>query len=99
MRTLMRFEFPTDASNAAIKDGSFQKVMEATLERLKPEACYFWTQDAHRGGIIVFDMKEPSEMPSIAEPLFMGMNARIEFSPVMNLDDLRAGLKRASENR
>jgi hypothetical protein len=99
MRTLLRATFPVEASNAAVKDGRLEKTLQATIERLKPEACYFFAQDGKRSGYFVFDMKDSSELPSIAEPLFMQLNASVECVPVMNLDDLRAGLEKAAQNR
>jgi hypothetical protein len=82
------------ASNRAINDGTLPAIMKATLERLKPEASYFGTmQDGRRTCFIVFDMKDPSEMPSIAEPFYMNLNATVEFSPVMNAEDLQKGLE------
>lgn len=42
---------------------------------------------------MVFDMKDPSEMPVIAEPFFTELNAKVDFCPVMNADDLQKGLK------
>jgi hypothetical protein len=36
--------------------------------------------------------RESSELPAIAEPLFMGLNAEIEVIPAMNADDLKKGL-------
>src|SRR5579864_1774533 len=74
MRTLLKVSFTVEASNNAIKDGSLPKILDSLLERLAPEAAYFWTQDGQRGGVIVFDLKPQSDIPSIAEPLFMGMN-------------------------
>ncbi len=41
---------------------------------------------------MVFDLKDSSDLPRIAEPFFMGLNATVEFTPVMNADDLKAGL-------
>lgn len=41
---------------------------------------------------IVFDMEDPSEIPSVAEPFFITFNARVEFQPVMNLQDLQKAL-------
>jgi hypothetical protein len=41
MRMLLKATIPTELGNRAIKDGSFAKVMEATMAKLKPEAAYF----------------------------------------------------------
>jgi hypothetical protein len=40
----------------------------------------------------VFDLKDPSEIPSIAEPFFLNFNAKVAFCPVMNAEDLQKGL-------
>jgi hypothetical protein len=42
--------------------------------------------------MMFFDMKGASEIPAIAEPLFAGLNARLQLLPVMNADDLKKGL-------
>ena len=44
----------------------------------------------------MFELHEPSDLPSIAEPFFMSVSASIDVSPVMTLDDVRAGLEKAS---
>ena len=62
------------------------------MERLRPEATYFFTVDGNRSFMMVFDLQDPSEIPAIAEPLFNGMNAKVEFTPVMNAEDLQKGL-------
>ena len=92
MRTLMRVQIPTDIGNKAIKDGTLSKVVQKTLESVKAEAAYFTTIDGHRTMIAVFDLKAASDMPRIAEPLFMGLNASVDFTPCMNADDLKTGL-------
>jgi hypothetical protein len=99
MRTLLRVSMETDAANAAIKDGSLTKLMRAALDELKPEAAYFSTQDGRRTAFIVFDLQNASDIPSIAEPFFMALNASIDFSPCMNADDLRIGLDKATATR
>lgn len=48
-----------------------------------------------RCALIFFDMKDSAELPAIAEPLFMGVNAEIEVVPAMNADDLKKGLSAA----
>ena len=92
MRTLMRVTMEVEAGNRAIKDGSLGKVIEATMQKINPECAYFVADSGMRSCIMVFDMKDSSEIPGIAEPLFMALNADVEFSPVMNIDDLRKGL-------
>lgn len=94
MRMLMTVEMDTEATSASIKDGSLAKMMDSTLSQLHPEAAYFTTHDGHRTAYIVFDLQEPAQMPQIAEPLFSGMKAKIDLSPVMNAEDLREGIGR-----
>lgn len=93
MRTLLKATLDVMASNKAITDGSLPKILQATIEKLKPEASYFTAMDGCRSCIMVFDLKDPSEIPAIAEPFFLHLNAKVEFSPVMNADDLKKGLE------
>jgi hypothetical protein len=96
MRMLMTVEMDTETSNRGIKDGTMPKLMESALERLHPEAAYFTTHDGHRTAYIVLDIAEPAQMVQMAEPFFMGLNAKVDWSPAMNADDLREGLSRLS---
>jgi len=41
---------------------------------------------------IVFDMNESSDIPAVTEPFFMQANASVELLPVMNQEDLAAGM-------
>jgi hypothetical protein len=93
MRTLMRVQVETEAGNRAIKDGTLPKVIQSTLERLKPEGAFFTTLDGARTAYFVFDMAEPSQIPAIAEPFFMELNAKVDFYPAMNVDDVQKGLQ------
>lgn len=92
MRTLMMVQCPVESGNAAAKDGTLGKVIQQSLETIKAEAAYFTTIDGKRTMIAVFDLKASSDMPRIAEPLFMALNASIHFSPCMNAEDLKVGL-------
>jgi hypothetical protein len=97
MRTLLTVKTDVSASNKAVMDGSLAKLIQSTMERIKPEAAYFCTQDGNRGCFMVFDLKDPSDIPVIAEPLFQGLNAKLEFSPVMNIEDLQKGLSQLQQ--
>ena len=97
MRTMIRITVPVDAGNRSIQDGSLPKTIAETIERLKPEAAYFFTDRGVRTGIMIVDFKDVSDIPVIAEPLFMGFNAAVEFIPVMNAEELKKGLSKAMQ--
>jgi hypothetical protein len=77
-----------DRGNAAIKQGSIVEINRSILTDLKAEAAYFTTIDGVRGGWIVVNLDDASEIPAVAEPLFLGLGATVEFHPVMTPDDL-----------
>lgn len=92
MRMMLRWTVPVEKGNEAIKDGSMTRTIESLIETLKPEASYFWARNGKRAGMLVFDMADTAQIPEIAEPLFMSVDAAVEFVPVMNADDLRKAL-------
>ncbi|HEY3776318.1 MAG TPA: hypothetical protein VGL69_25210 [Solirubrobacteraceae bacterium] len=93
----MKVKIPTAAGNAAIKNGSLPEIVGKALALLNAEAAYFTSEDGMRTGLIFFDMKESSDIPSAAEPFFMGLDAQISFEPVMNVDEMAAGVGKAME--
>jgi len=95
MRTLLKVSIPVEQGNKAVADGSLGKIIQATLQRTKAEAAYFTTENGNRTAFIFFDMKDSSELPPIAEPLFQGLHAEIAVTPVMNGEDLQKGLAAA----
>src|SRR5262249_38030880 len=92
MRMLLRVSIPVETGNAAAKAGTLASTIEQILADLKPEAAYFFADDnGNRSGSIVFDMKDTSEIPGIAEPWFLAFNAKVSFRPVMSPEDLAVG--------
>ena len=63
MRTLMKVTIPVQAGSAAIRDGRMPHLLEATLQRLKPEAAYFYPGRGQRTALVAFDLNDPSELP------------------------------------
>ena len=89
MRMLLRVSIPVETGNAAAKAGALGSTIEELLAPLKPEAVYFMADDdGQRSGLIVFDMRDSSQIPAIAEPWFLAFNAKVSFQPVMSPQDL-----------
>jgi hypothetical protein len=97
MRTLLKITIPADAGSKAVQDGTIQRIMSEAMERLRPEAAYFLAEGGKRCAMFVFDLKDSSDIPAVAEPFFSGFNAAVEFTPVMNAEDLKKGLERISK--
>ncbi len=101
MRCLLKVSIPVETGNAAMADGSLNRTIESILNEFKPEAAYFSEDDGKRTGFIFLDVKEPSQIPAIAEPWFLAFNAEVEFHPAMTVDDLKKaapGIERAVKN-
>jgi len=89
MRMMVQMSFPVDAGNRAARAGTLGETIKKIMADLKPEAAYFTATEAgERGGFMVFDMQDTSQIPAIAEPLFLAFNAKLKFMPVMNAQDL-----------
>lgn len=88
MRMLMHIQCPLEPFNTAVRDGSAGKKIQRILEAIKPEAAYFSEQDGRRGGVMVVNVNDPSEIPVLAEPWFLTFNAQVEFRIAMTADDL-----------
>ena len=94
MRMLLNVRMPHEPFNSLVRQGKAGAILGRILDDIKPEAVYFSEQDGKRGGILVLDVKEPSRVPSIAEPFFLQFNADCHFHIVMSPEDLKkAGLE------
>jgi hypothetical protein len=98
MRMMLKFTLPVEKGNQAFKDGSLGKTLESVMNKLKPEAAYFGPSDGKRSGMVFFDLADPSQIVEVVEPLFSNLNAAVEIVPVMNADDLRKGIAKASQS-
>jgi hypothetical protein len=81
--------FPPEKFNQAVRDGSAGRKLQQIMEEIKPEAAYFTSQDGNRGGFIVVDLKETSEIPKFAEPFFLNFDATVKVLPAMTPQDLQ----------
>jgi hypothetical protein len=94
MRMLVHVQFPIEPFNSAVRDGSVGPKIKRILEAIKPEAAYFSEHNGRRGCTLAVNVKDPSEVPALAEPWFLTFNAEVEFRIAMTPEELaQAGLE------
>ncbi len=94
MKFLVRIQPPVEQGNKLVKDPKFIQKIEAYYKSIKAEAAYFYEQDGMRTFSFVVNIESADKIPSIAEPMFQGYNAKVEFHPVMLLEDLKKGISK-----
>ena len=95
MRMLLNVRMPHEPFNTLVRRGKAGAILGRILDDIKPEAVYFTEQSGMRGAVLIVDVKEPSRVPSIAEPFFLQFNADCHFQIVMSAEELKkAGLEK-----
>ena len=89
MKYIMRVRIPMERGNEVLRDPKFGEKMNQLLAEVKAEAAFFTTLDGQRGAYIVLNMDDASQIPAIAEPFFLWLDADIEWFPVMTPQDLQ----------
>ena len=89
MRILITFTINPEKGDQLIKEGRIGETMGSILEELQPEAAYFTDVEGIRGGFLVVDMEDASQIPNFVEPLFLGVGATVHMQPVMTAEDLQ----------
>lgn len=88
MRFVMHVKLPIGKFDQAVRDGTVDQKMKAILDEVKPEAAYFVATEGKRGGYLIVNMENSSEIPRLAEPWFLVFDAEIDFMPCMTPEDL-----------
>jgi hypothetical protein len=73
-----------------VKNGTAGAAIEKVLGDIKPESVYFTEYGGQRGAVMVVNIDSPSQIPTVAEPLFLSFNASVEFHVAMTPEDLGA---------
>jgi len=95
MRFLIHASIPTEDGNKMIQDPNFLRKLETYINKVRAEATYFFEANGNRVAAFIVDVQSADQIPIVAEPLFSGMGAHVEFHPVMSLDDLKKGVPQA----
>lgn len=91
MRFLAKITIPTEIGEEASKSGALPRTMRSAMERLKPEAAYFFEEDGKRECLIVFNL----DIPSLLKPLFPDLDVSVHVTQVMNAAEFERGLEDA----
>ena len=92
MRFLVRAQISTDAGNRMIKNAKFMQNLEDYIKKVNAEASYFFEAGGDRTFAFIVNLESSDMIPSVAEPLFQDFGAKVEFHPVMVLEDLKKAL-------
>jgi hypothetical protein len=95
MRFIISARIPTEDGNKMVQDPNFLNKIERYINKVKAEASYFFEAGGNRIATFIVDIQSADQIPILAEPLFGGMGAHVEFHPVMSLDDLKGGIPQA----
>ncbi len=98
MRVMMKVSIPVEAGNRGVKEGILPETVMRFVEQMKPESCYFFPEGGQRTCLFFLDLEDPTMIPTTVEPFFMNLNASIELTPAMNLEDMKAGVAKAMKN-
>jgi hypothetical protein len=94
MRLMLMVEMDTHASNRASRDGRMGDVINDVVERVRPEAAYFYARGGRRALMLVVDAPDAQSLPSLAEPFWQELDASVDVFPCMKADELIEGLQR-----
>lgn len=98
MRMLLHFQFPIEPFNSAVRDGTVGAKLEQIVEAIRPEAIWFTEHNGCRGGTAVVNLEDSSQVPAVAEPLFLTFGAKMELRIAMTPEELaRADLGRFAQ--
>ena len=81
MRMMLRARIPVEAGNVGLSEGTLPAALQEVMELVQPEAVYIGPDEGQRCVMIVFDLKDSSDIPAVTEPFFQKMNASVELLP------------------
>lgn len=98
MRFVVRAQIPTEAGNKMVQNPKMIQDIEDYIRKTNAEASYFFEAGGERTMVFIVNISSADMIPDIAEPLFQGFNAKVEFHPVMVLEDLKKAVQKLGKN-
>ena len=92
MRVLLKASIPVEAGNEAAKSGKLATTLQLIIEEQKPEAVDVVAEGGTRTALVFLNLASAADLPRIAEPWFVGLNARIEVTPAFTPAEMPAAV-------
>jgi hypothetical protein len=99
MRVLLKAQMDVAAANEAVKSGAIGRALQDVMQRLQPEAAYLGAFRRQEDSVHLFRPRRPIADSARQRALFQITQASVEIIPVMNADDLQAGLRQLGESK
>ena len=90
MRFMLTFRISPEKGHALAREGNLRPTVKSIGEEINPEAAYFGPMEGARGGYLVLNMDDASQIAAIAEPLFKGLDATVQIHPVIKSNYARS---------
>ncbi len=98
MKMLVNVLCPVEPFNSMVRNGTAGEIIGRIVKDIKPESIYFTEHEGNRGAVMVVNVANASDVPSIAEPWYLNFEAICEFRIAMSPDDLmKANLTKIAE--
>jgi hypothetical protein len=85
---LLTVHMPNEPFNTLVRTKQAGPLIKRIMEHVKPEAAYFTEMHGQRTGILVVDVSDSSQIPSLCEPFFLHFDAECELRTLMLPEDL-----------
>lgn len=95
MRFLAKITIPLEKADDAFKSGDLPRTLQSAMQRLRPEAAYFFEEDGKRECIFVFNL----DVAALLKPLFPDLDAAFHVTPVMNAAEFELELSETAVER
>lgn len=93
MRFLVKTTIDTQIGSELIKSGKMGPAMQEIMGQMKPEAAYFIEENGVRTQILIINIDDASQLPSIAEPWWQTFGGKVEVHPAMVAEDLEKAMR------
>jgi hypothetical protein len=89
VRFLAKVTIPKDVEDEASKSGALQRAVQSVIDRLKPEAAYFFEQDGGRECVFIINL----DVGASLKAMFSDLQPSIYVTPVVNTAEFQQGLE------